>query len=94
MFQPGQVTDIGDVRKCTENGDASNKEKLVIRSTALDHAEVEKVREGESYFESNTNFVLLEIGCGTGSTVFPVMEMNTSPSLVVYSFDLSSTARQ
>ena len=85
---------IGDVRKDTENGDASNKEKLVIRSTTLDHAEVDKVREGESYFGSNANFILLEIGCGTGSTVFPVMEMNTSPSLEVYSCDLSSTERQ
>jgi len=77
VFQLGQVTDISDVRNDTENGDAINKEKLVIRSTSLDHAEVDKVREGESYFGSNAKFRLLEFGCGTDSTVF-------SPSLVVY----------
>ena len=43
MFQLGQVTDISDVRNDTENGDdASIKEKLVVRSTALDQEETDK----------------------------------------------------
>ena len=37
-------------------------------SEALDQSQVDKLRENESYFGENSNFRLLEIGCGTGST--------------------------
>ena len=37
-------------------------------SDTLDQAQVDKLRENESYFGENSNFRLLEIGCGTGST--------------------------
>lgn len=53
---------------------------------------VAKLREQETYFGSNSNFRVLEIGCGTGSSVFPIMEVNTSPGLVVYCCDLSTQA--
>jgi len=52
------------------------------------------MRESESYFGSKSKFCLLEIVCGTTSTVFPVLEMNSSPRLVVYCCDLSNTAVQ
>ena len=43
VFQPGQLTDISDVRNDTGDGDdASIKEKLVIRYSALDQDEIDK----------------------------------------------------
>ena len=57
--------------------------------TGLDQSKVDKLREGESYQGQQSNFRLLEVGCGTGSTVFPILEMNTRPDLMVYCCDLS-----
>ena len=57
--------------------------------TGLDLSRVETLREGESYRGEHSNFRLLEIGCGTGSTVFPILEMNTRPDLMIYCCDLS-----
>ena len=57
--------------------------------TGLDLSSVETLREGESYRGEHSNFRLLEIGCGTGSTVFPILEMNTRPDLMIYCCDLS-----
>ena len=67
---------------------SSNKDD----QTFLDKSEVDKIREGETYFGSNSSQRILEIGCGTGSTVFPILEMINSPSLVVYCCDLFLTA--
>jgi len=99
VFQPGQVGNADD-KSNNDNSDITNVsenvgvDKVVVGSEGLDQAEVDRIREGESYFGSNANFRLLEIGCGTGSTVFPILEMNTSPRLVVYCCDLSTTAVQ
>eukprot|EP00092_Neocalanus_flemingeri_P018614 GFUD01020158.1.p1 GENE.GFUD01020158.1~~GFUD01020158.1.p1 ORF type:complete len:367 (+),score=130.91 GFUD01020158.1:35-1135(+) len=100
VFQPGQVkdgdVDGGDVGggEGGGDGDVDVSDKSIINDVGLDQEEVNRLRESESYFGSNSDFRLLEIGCGTGSTVFPILEMNSSPSLVVYCCDLSSTAVQ
>ena len=59
------------------------------QSAVLDQASVDELRLGESYKGEHSNFRLLEVGCGTGSTVFPILEMNTRPDLMVYCCDLS-----
>ena len=61
--------------------------------TGLDQSSVDRLREGESYRGEHSNFRLLEVGCGTGSTVFPILEINTRPDLMIYCCDLSQVSR-
>ena len=41
---------------------------------------------------SEAGYRILEIGCGVGNTIFPVLETNDSSDLFVYGGDFSSTA--
>lgn len=70
------------------------KESIELESCAnsFDAEAVLKLRDGESWFGENSSFRILEIGCGTGSTVYPILEVNTDSGLMVYSCDLSLTA--
>ena len=35
---------------------------------------------------------LLQVGCGVGNTIFPLLEVNTNPQTRVFACDFSSTA--
>ena len=59
---------------------------------AICQSDIDYLRDKESYFGEKSNMRLLEVGCGTGSTVFPILEMNPRADLMVYCCDLSSTA--
>ena len=46
----------------------------------------------EEYPGQSAGFKILEVGCGTGSTVFPLLEANTLKNSFVYCCDFSSKA--
>ena len=73
----------------SETQSASQAGEETDLETGLDQDCVDRLREGESYRGEHSNFRLLEIGCGTGSTVFPILEINTRPDLMIYCCDLS-----
>jgi len=50
--------------------------------------------EAESYPGENSSFRVLEVGCGNGSTVFPLLAANKDPNLFVYCCDFSPAAVQ
>jgi len=58
----------------------------------ISQSDIDHLRKHETFFGEQSTMRLLEVGCGTGSTVFPILEMNTRPDLMVYCCDLSSTA--
>lgn len=76
-----------------------NSEKLSFKydsvSTLNDHAVTdgaEEVTEVEQFIGESAKYRIFEVGCGVGNTVFPILQINNDPKLMVYCCDFSSTA--
>ncbi|EDL34232.1 tRNA N(3)-methylcytidine methyltransferase METTL2 [Mus musculus] len=54
----------------------------------LGHLEI----SGEEFPGSSATYRILEVGCGVGNTVFPILQTNNNPNLFVYCCDFSATA--
>lgn len=68
-------------------------ERLNSTETYSEHkAEQVEGRKRENKVESLQKKNYLEIGCGVGNTVFPILEYNIDPSLFVYCCDFSKNA--
>ncbi|KAF7239179.1 Methyltransferase-like protein 2 [Varanus komodoensis] len=58
---------------------------------ALQKLEEQKLRDGD-FPGSSATYRILEVGCGAGNTVFPILQTNNDPGLFVYCCDFSTTA--
>ncbi|RXG71671.1 Methyltransferase-like protein 2 [Armadillidium vulgare] len=84
-------TDIG----CLQNFLSLNryqKNQKGIESSKSDSESKRRLRLGESFVGENSTFKILEVGCGVGNTVFPILETNIDPNLFVYCCDFSTKA--
>ncbi|XP_075032999.1 tRNA N(3)-cytidine methyltransferase METTL2-like [Mixophyes fleayi] len=54
--------------------------------------QVDRVNMEKDYPGSSAYYRILEVGCGVGNTVFPILQTNNDPGLFVYCCDFASTA--
>ncbi|XP_073537165.1 tRNA N(3)-cytidine methyltransferase METTL2A isoform X1 [Phyllobates terribilis] len=67
---------------------SSNKSQSAIDGDQM----VGRTDENKDYPGSSATYRILEVGCGVGNTVFPILQTNNDPGLFVYCCDFSTAA--
>ncbi|XP_070565417.1 tRNA N(3)-cytidine methyltransferase METTL2-like [Ptychodera flava] len=62
------------------------------RANAIAEVNLKEGKIKEDFPGSSASTRILEVGCGVGNTVFPILQTNNDPGLFVYCCDFSSTA--
>ncbi|XP_055050396.1 tRNA N(3)-cytidine methyltransferase METTL2 [Misgurnus anguillicaudatus] len=70
-----------------EEGTTDNEPKNLLNGEHVTSPHSESTFPGAS-----SSYRILEVGCGVGNTVFPILKTNNDPGLFVYCCDFSSTA--
>ncbi|XP_071584430.1 tRNA N(3)-cytidine methyltransferase METTL2A isoform X1 [Heliangelus exortis] len=77
---------------CPLQSRAGNEFSLLKTSPAKKICTEELNPRGGDYPGSSASYRILEVGCGAGNTVFPILQTNNDPGLFVYCCDFSTTA--
>ncbi|XP_077978310.1 tRNA N(3)-cytidine methyltransferase METTL2-like isoform X2 [Glandiceps talaboti] len=77
--------------KSEEAGLESTLEKTKLCENKNDDSEKCEEKKGD-FVGCDASTRILEVGCGVGNTVFPILQTNNDPGLFVYCCDFSSTA--
>ncbi|KAF5924452.1 tRNA N(3)-methylcytidine methyltransferase METTL2A isoform X1 [Diceros bicornis minor] len=86
---PGLI--IEEQHTCSSNGLGHKTQTPSLEENVtqkLSHLEI----CADEFPGSSATYRILEVGCGVGNTVFPILQTNNDPGLFVYCCDFSSTA--